>query len=132
MADKTILLVVDDSEIMLAGIAEILEDAGYIVHTETDPDEALEKMKSTLPSLALVDVILGPKKSGFELCRNIRRTFDARLLGSRRVSRPVNRATYRKTGNATTREETDQRMADRTAATTAAGAAGSGNAWLMN
>jgi len=68
MAKK--VLVVDDSPADLANIKSVLTDAGYLVVTATDGNEAISKAKSEKPSIIFLDVIM-PEMDGYEACRKL-------------------------------------------------------------
>lgn len=66
------VLVVED-EPHLVELASIkLSNAGYRVLTAADGDEALGKIRTSLPDLVLLDTTL-PTKDGFEVCYELRR-----------------------------------------------------------
>lgn len=68
--DAHILLVEDDPSIR--EITQLgLQQAGLVVTTAVDGDEALVRFRREKPDLVLLDVML-PKRDGFELCRIIR------------------------------------------------------------
>ncbi len=66
------ILIVEDEEIIRLGLKDNFELENYIVETANDGEEAIEKADSFLPNLVLLDLMI-PKKSGFEVCRYIRR-----------------------------------------------------------
>lgn len=72
-----VVLVVEDSPTNLRLITDMLQNAGYIVVTAVNGEEALEKAVSEQPSLIVLDVIL-PKKSGFQVCRQLRMSADTK------------------------------------------------------
>jgi DNA-binding response OmpR family regulator len=65
------ILVVDDEERMVRFIRLNLEHDGFRVSEAFKATEALEKLRSTLPDLVLLDVML-PDIDGFEVLRMIR------------------------------------------------------------
>jgi two-component system response regulator MtrA len=68
--DATILLVEDDPSIR--EITKLgLQDAGFVVHTAPDGEEALVRFRHDRPDLVVLDVML-PKRDGFEVCRTVR------------------------------------------------------------
>lgn len=69
------VLVVDDNETNLKVLNLILAKDGYEIHTTHSPEVVLERMETFLPDVILLDVNM-PKKSGYELCRDIK--FDER------------------------------------------------------
>ncbi len=65
------VLVVDDEKLIVKGIRFSLEQEDMEVDVAYDGEEALEKAKSNLYDIILLDVML-PKLSGFEVCQQIR------------------------------------------------------------
>lgn len=72
MAERYKILIVEDEEIIRFGLQDNFEMENYIVETAVDGEEAIEKADSFLPHLILLDLMI-PKKSGFEVCRYIRK-----------------------------------------------------------
>lgn len=68
------ILVVEDEEPILMGLRDNLEMEGYEVETAMDGDTALVVADQFQPHLVLLDLML-PGKSGFEVCRHLRRKF---------------------------------------------------------
>ncbi len=66
------ILIVEDEEIIRLGLKDNFELENYIVETAGDGDEAIEKADTFLPDLVILDLMI-PKKSGFEVCRYIRK-----------------------------------------------------------
>lgn len=62
------ILVVDDSLADLKNITDIISEAGFIVVTATNGNEAIQKAKSEKPSLIFMDIIM-PNMDGFAACR---------------------------------------------------------------
>lgn len=62
------ILVVDDSKTILEMISGLLKKLGYEVEVASDGLEALEKVKSIIPDLVILDVNM-PKMDGFRVCR---------------------------------------------------------------
>lgn len=71
MYNKVVLAVDDDTE-MLSLLNIMLRRKGYVVLKASSAKLALHLVKSILPSLLLVDVLM-PDMNGFELCERIRR-----------------------------------------------------------
>ncbi|MGB0128911.1 MAG: response regulator [Rhodocyclaceae bacterium] len=61
-------LVVDDSATDLLNIKNILGDAGCIVATASNGEEAIAKAKAEKPNIIFLDVIM-PGMDGYEACR---------------------------------------------------------------
>ena len=69
------ILVVDDNPLVTTLIAGILSQAGYAVAMAASGEEALERLKTLVPDLILLDIEM-PGLSGIETCRIIKK--DAR------------------------------------------------------
>jgi len=69
---KSKILVVDDEPDAVELIEFNLKAAGYDVITATDGEEALEKARSSNPSLIVLDLML-PEVDGLEVCKILRR-----------------------------------------------------------
>ena len=74
MAQK--ILVAEDSPTVLAMVKAAIEQEGYEVHTAVDGMEALNKARSVLPDLIILDLML-PKMDGYNICRMLK--FDAKF-----------------------------------------------------
>ncbi|MCQ2124544.1 MAG: response regulator transcription factor [Fibrobacter sp.] len=72
MAENYKILIVEDEEIIRFGLQDNFEMENYTVETAVDGEEAIEKADTFLPHLILLDLMI-PKKSGFEVCRYIRK-----------------------------------------------------------
>ncbi len=64
------ILVVDDDRLILATLANGLEEAGYKVITASSGDEALQLCSAHNPDIALLDIRM-PGMSGIELSRKL-------------------------------------------------------------
>lgn len=62
------VMVVDDSKTINDMVRNLLEKMGYEVEVAFDGMEALEKVKTFLPDLIVLDVNM-PKMDGFRVCR---------------------------------------------------------------
>ena len=65
------ILIVDDEPNIVMSLEFFLKKEGFVIETAGDGDAALEKVRSFLPDLILLDVMM-PKKSGFEVCEVLR------------------------------------------------------------
>ena len=74
---KTRILMVDDNLPFLELYSLSLRDAGYEVSTATNGSQAFRLIRSELPDLVVLDVVL-PGLSGIEICRKIRADRDLR------------------------------------------------------
>ena len=72
------VLVVDDYEPNLRGLAQLLECAHYTVLTATNGRDALEIVNHERPDLVLLDVIM-PGISGIDVCAELKRNPRTRL-----------------------------------------------------
>jgi pilus assembly protein CpaE len=68
---STRILVVDDTELNLKMVGAILVKDGYEVITAQNGVEALDVIKSSPPSLAILDLMM-PDMDGYTLCRSLR------------------------------------------------------------
>ena len=67
------ILVVDDSPSEMQYILRALAGRGYEFFTATDGEQALEQASAHLPDLIVLDIVL-PKKNGFQVCRQIKKS----------------------------------------------------------
>jgi DNA-binding response OmpR family regulator len=65
------ILIVEDDELMSGALEDQLKFDGYEIDLAADGDEGLKKIEDNIYDLILLDVML-PKKSGFDVCREIR------------------------------------------------------------
>lgn len=70
-AESPTLLVVEDDPAMLVALRDILEGAGYQVHTAANGELALETLANIEPSLILSDISM-PVMDGIELFERVR------------------------------------------------------------
>lgn len=70
------ILVVEDDAAILAGLCDLLEGEGFAVHRATNGTKALQLYRSHKPDLILLDIMI-PEKSGYDVCREIRKTDSA-------------------------------------------------------
>lgn len=71
------ILIVEDEASLAEGLSDLLAGEGYDTSVAADGRRALELYRREKPDLLLLDVMI-PEKSGYEVCREIRRT-DARV-----------------------------------------------------
>ena len=69
---KERILVVEDDQAILMGLSDLLEDEGFTVERASDGRAALDAWGRSKPDLVLLDIMI-PEKSGFDVCREIRR-----------------------------------------------------------
>ncbi|AUC59745.1 two component signal transduction system twitching motility response regulator PilH [Cyanobacterium sp. HL-69] len=65
------ILLVEDSKTTREIISNLLTKQGLLVQSVTNGEDALTIMKSTIPDLVILDIIL-PKMNGYEVCRHIK------------------------------------------------------------
>lgn len=70
MSAKGRVFLLDDDELIVSMLARALKKEGYEVHAETDSHEIVEKIRSTAPDVALLDIKL-PGKSGIDILREL-------------------------------------------------------------
>ena len=78
-ADRPHILVVEDEAPIVELLRYNLETSGYSVSVATDGDEALELVAEEPPDAVLLDWML-PRKSGIEVCRQLRAKAGTRML----------------------------------------------------
>jgi two-component system response regulator AtoC len=71
---KPRVLVVDDEEVVRAGISRVLESQGLSIHTAADGSEALERMAEYPVDIVLLDIKM-PGLDGIDVLRHIRATY---------------------------------------------------------
>lgn len=64
------VLVVDDSPTDLANIKDIMTEAGCVVVTATNGQEAIQKARSDKPDIIFMDIIM-PDMDGYAACRSL-------------------------------------------------------------
>jgi DNA-binding response OmpR family regulator len=67
---QTILIADDDPTIVLS-LRFLLEQAGYRVLVANDGQAALDALRSEVPDLILLDVMM-PRLSGYDVCQRVR------------------------------------------------------------
>lgn len=65
------ILIVDDEPNIVMSLEFLLRKEGFQIDTAGDGDAAIDKVRSFVPDLVLLDVMM-PKKSGFEVCEILR------------------------------------------------------------
>jgi len=65
------ILIVDDEPNIVISLEFLLKREGFTVAVASDGEEALVRMAGFRPELVLLDIMM-PKKSGFEVCQEIR------------------------------------------------------------
>lgn len=70
MNSKGRVFLLDDDQLIVSMLARALKKEGYEVHAETDSHEIVEKIRSAVPDVALLDIKL-PGKSGIDILREL-------------------------------------------------------------
>ncbi len=71
-ASEKKILVVDDEPDVRNFLTACIQDAGFIVESAVDGQDALEKIEKGIPDLMTLDMVM-PRKSGIELIRILRK-----------------------------------------------------------
>ncbi len=72
MPDSHRILIVDDSDEIIAYYTEILEEHGYQYSVAQDGRAAIESMKQNRPDLVLLDIMM-PRKSGVGVFKKMKK-----------------------------------------------------------
>jgi len=78
-ANKIKIIVIEDDEILAKALFIKLSDAGFTVEQAFDGEAGLELVRSKLPNLVLLDLIL-PKKHGFEVLEELKKSPDTKAI----------------------------------------------------
>jgi CheY-like chemotaxis protein len=70
MGSRGLVLVVDDDEAIRDVVAEVLREEGYEVQSAENGEQALALMRSSHPSIVLLDLMM-PVMSGWELLEQV-------------------------------------------------------------
>lgn len=73
------ILIVDDNKQIVSILSEYAQKEGYTVFIANDGEQALQIFEKTSFSIILLDVMM-PKKDGFEVCREIRRSSNVPVI----------------------------------------------------
>jgi len=68
---EDVIIVVDDSPVVVRMLTMALENEGYEVVGASDGDEALVRIRELSPALVLIDAAM-PKRTGYEVCEQLR------------------------------------------------------------
>lgn len=66
------ILIAEDSETDLQFVKNALRETGHSFIIARDGEEAEAKVRSEVPDLIILDVIM-PKKNGFQVCRDLKK-----------------------------------------------------------
>lgn len=72
MAENKKILIIDDDPDFVETVKIVLESNNYQVLSANGPDEGLKKVAEEKPDLILLDVVWPDRKSGFQVCREIK------------------------------------------------------------
>mgnify|MGYP001582453939 CR=1 FL=1 len=73
------VLIVEDEDFLAQVLTDNLTSEGYKVEVAIDGEEALEKIRTSQPSLILLDLLL-PKLDGFQVLEEIKSNPDLKLI----------------------------------------------------
>jgi len=73
------ILIAEDEPSILESLDFILRRAGYTISAVTDGDAVLEAVRRLSPRMVVLDVML-PKRSGFDVLKQIRANVDMRAM----------------------------------------------------
>lgn len=73
------ILIIDDDERLLERLQNYLNGFGFETFTACHPESGLKTLESVNPQLVILDVML-PEMSGFEICKEIRKTSDIPVI----------------------------------------------------
>lgn len=73
------ILIAEDEPSILESLDFILRRAGWTISSVTDGDAALEAVRRLKPRMLVLDVML-PKRSGFDVLKQIRASIETRAL----------------------------------------------------
>jgi len=69
--NKDLILVVDDSPVILRMLSLTLKKEGYNIATAVNGEEALEQIRKLRPALVFIDAMM-PKKDGYQVSKEVR------------------------------------------------------------
>jgi DNA-binding response OmpR family regulator len=73
------ILICDDQQMIHETLNEYIESDGFICMSAFDGEEALAKFESERPDLLVLDLMM-PKKSGIDVCRELRKTSNVPII----------------------------------------------------
>lgn len=65
------ILIADDEPNIVISLEFLMKREGFEVLIAQDGEEAVDKIRSEMPDVVLLDVMM-PKKSGFEVCQEVK------------------------------------------------------------
>lgn len=75
----TDILIAEDEPSILEALSFVLQRAGWTVHAVTDGDAVMNAVRHASPRVLVLDIMM-PKRSGFEVLKQIRGDADTRSL----------------------------------------------------
>jgi len=76
---KERILIVEDDPAILTGLTDLLDSEGYETYTAGDGNAALRAYAKEKPDLLILDIMI-PEKSGYDLCKEIRKSDTKTLI----------------------------------------------------
>lgn len=73
------ILIADDNKQIVSILREYAQKEGYAVFVANDGEQALQLFEKNIFNIVLLDVMM-PKKDGFEVCREIRRSSNTPVI----------------------------------------------------
>ena len=73
------ILVVDDEPLVIKALTEKLSEAGFLVYSAYDGEEALLKVKQLKPDLMLLDIIM-PKLDGISVLKRLKESNETKNI----------------------------------------------------
>ena len=80
MAAKAEILLVDDDPDILDSLKIILENHGYAIRTAANGREAVSALKSKMPNLMILDVMMNTDTEGFDLAYELKKSPESQNL----------------------------------------------------
>jgi DNA-binding response OmpR family regulator len=77
--NKAKILICDDQQIIHDTLSEYIQQEGFCFASAFDGQEALDKFEAEKPDLIVLDLMM-PKKTGIEVCREIRKTHNVPII----------------------------------------------------
>ena len=73
------ILIVDDEPLVIKALTEKLSEAGFLVYSAYDGEEALLKVKQLKPDLILLDIIM-PKLDGISVLKRLKESNETKNI----------------------------------------------------
>ncbi len=75
----TDILIAEDEPSILEALSFVLQRAGWSIHAVTDGEAVMNAVRNKRPRVLVLDIMM-PKRSGFEVLKQIRADADTRAL----------------------------------------------------